>query len=52
MQTTTSTKDLDRADVFGPSAFETRYQFDWQRERHPIRELDPQRVGVKDLRWR
>jgi len=22
----------------------SRYQFDWQRERHPIRELDPQAV--------
>ena len=44
MQATTSTKDLDRADIFRPGPIETRYQLRRQGDRRPVRELDPQRV--------
>jgi len=44
VQATTSTKDLDRADIFRPSPIETRYQLHRQGDRRPVRELDPQCV--------
>ena len=44
-----STKDLDRADIFGGSTPEIWYQPHRQRDRNPVRELDPQRVPFREI---
>jgi hypothetical protein len=44
VQSTASTKDFNRADISGRSQPETGYQFHWQGNGCPVRQLDRQRA--------
>jgi hypothetical protein len=49
METTASTKDLDRADIFGSSSLQIWYELHRQRDRSPVRELDVQSGFVRTI---
>ncbi|MFZ0008905.1 MAG: hypothetical protein WAK94_11765 [Steroidobacteraceae bacterium] len=50
MQATAAPKNFNRTEIFGSGSLETRNQLYRQRNRRPVRELDPQRTLLGAVR--